>query len=94
MILRMTEERAAMEAKRIRGAELLRSGVKQKDIARELGVSVAAVSRWSYLIAGGQSLTARRTPGRPRKPSAQQIALLTPVQVLSDDLAAIGVAYV
>ena len=73
---------AQLEARRLVAARLLRAGrLTQAEIARELGVSAAAVSQWAQRLAGagGPEALARRPPtGRPpRLASADWADVLT-----------------
>ena len=68
-----------MEERRRRGGTLLRQGkLSQAAIARELGVSRAAVSQWRQMLAQGgmRGLAKRRAPGNPAKLTDQQKATL------------------
>lgn len=61
-------DRQQLTARRREGARLLRAGhLSQAAIARELGVSRAAVTLWKQELAesGLRGLTARPVPGRP-----------------------------
>lgn len=61
------------------GAELLRKGVRQNAVARNLGVSRTAVSRWNKSLENCESLLKRRSTGRrPRitGEQAEKLALL------------------
>lgn len=62
--------REQMAERRAEGVQLLQAGeMTQAQIARELGVSEAAVSRWKKKLAEGgpQALQARTASGRPPK---------------------------
>jgi transposase len=70
---RLTREQ--MEERRLEAARLLRRGkLTQAEIARQLGVSRMAVSKWAaHLEAGGvRRLRQRRSSGRPAKLTAAQ----------------------
>src|SRR5438067_729594 len=59
--------RAQMEERRLAAGRLLRAGERsQAEIARELGVSRAAVTQWKRRLgrAGPGGLRRRRSPGR------------------------------
>lgn len=72
--------RAQMEERRLAAARLLRAGrFTQAEIARQLGVSRAAVTHWNHRLgqAGPAGLHRRRAPGRrPRLTDAQWEHLL------------------
>src|SRR5947209_553474 len=70
--------RNAEEARRYRAYELSEEGWKQKDIARALGVSEAAVSRWLTRAAaeGVEALKSRPHPGAPRRLPAEELTKL------------------
>src|SRR3972149_4331494 len=58
----------ALEARRLRAAELLRRGRSQAEVAREVGVHRQSVSRWAAALADGGK---RKLPGsgfRGRRP--------------------------
>ena len=66
---------AQLEERRLAAARLLRTGrVSQAEIARQLGVSEAAVSQWKQrLTAEGRAGLRRRThPGRPPRLNASE----------------------
>lgn len=68
-----------MAERRLEGVKLLRQGkLSQAAIARQLGVSEAAVSQWRrQLHEGGlKALRPRRASGRPAKLSATQLRKL------------------
>jgi transposase len=76
MVATMT--RAQMEARRLKGIELLRSGWSQADVSRELGVTDAAVCQWNrvWKCEGKRALRAKPHSGRPPKlQSAQKLRL-------------------
>lgn len=58
---------ASLEERRLSGLELLRSGLSQAEVARQLGVTPVAVCHWkSALDRGGtEALRAIPRPGRP-----------------------------
>jgi transposase len=57
-------ERDRLEARRLRAGELFAAGVRQADVARQLGVSAQAVSVWhTRWQAGGEGLQSRRPSG-------------------------------
>jgi transposase len=64
----------AMEARRLRASEALRSGESLSEIARRLGVTRQAVWKWreAYRRSGSAGLSRRKRPGRPAKLSAAQ----------------------
>jgi len=63
-----------MEERRLEGAKMLRQGRRQSEIARELGVSEAAVSQWKHELEenGTGALRANPATGRPSKLDAMQ----------------------
>src|SRR5664279_178230 len=67
---------AAMEARRMRAADLFATGVSQADIGRELEVSHQTVSEWHEMWAVGGRSALKRTgqPGRPSKVSEADLA--------------------
>jgi transposase len=76
----MTTEAATNwhEARRYRAYELSEAGWNQRDIAKVLGVSKGAVSRWlaSARLNGKKSLAARERHGAPRRLRPQDLWLL------------------
>jgi len=70
---RLTREQ--MAERRAEGARLLVEGkLRQAEIARQLGVSEAAVSKWKKQLdeRGPEALQARKSTGRPPRLSGQQ----------------------
>jgi transposase len=67
---------AAMEARRMRAADLFKEGVPQADIARELGVAHQTVSDWhdKWLEGGKKALKRTGRPGRPPKVTSGDLA--------------------
>jgi len=60
--------REQMEERRLQGARLLKANkLSQAEIARQLGVSRAAVTHWAQQLEAGESLQRRVAPGRPPK---------------------------
>lgn len=62
--------RIQMAERRAEGVRLLQAGeLSQRSIARHLGVSEAAVSKWKRLLdeKGSEALNLRKAPGRPPK---------------------------
>ena len=60
--------REQMEERRLTGARLLKANkLAQAEIAQQLGVSRAAVTRWAQQLAAGEPLQRRVAPGRPPK---------------------------
>ena len=65
----------AIEARRLQGARLLKRGVKQAQIAEQLGVSRQTVSRWAErldLANGAVGKLKARALGRPGTKTRQQ----------------------
>jgi len=58
----------ALEARRLRAAELLRKGWSQADVAREVGVHRQSVSRWAEALAAGGKRSLRASGFRGRRP--------------------------
>src|SRR5262245_3085312 len=70
---RLTREQ--MEERRLAAGRLLRAGRRsQAEVAREVGVSRASVTRWRQRLAGGglRALRRRRAPGRASRLTAAQ----------------------
>jgi transposase-like protein len=60
------QERDRLEARRLRAAELFTAGVRQAEVARQLGVSAQAVSVWhARFNAGGTEALRSRGPSGP-----------------------------
>ena len=83
-------ERERLEARRLRAAELLATGVHQAEGARQLGVSAQAVSVWHarWQQGGTQALRSKGPSGPAPRLSDQQLA--TVEQVLLAGAAANG----
>src|SRR5664280_3563973 len=75
-VVRPRRNFAAMEATRMRAADLFAKGVSQADIGRELEVSHQTVSDWHKLwkVRGKQALKRTGQPGRPRKVTDADLA--------------------
>jgi transposase len=70
--MRSTGRAAELARRRMRAVELVEQGEPAGRVARILGVSAAAVSRWRRLAREGRSLEAKPIPGRkPRLTGAQ-----------------------
>jgi transposase len=63
-----------LQERRLRAIALLKQGDTQSEVARQLGVTPAAVSLWkkAYDQEGRQALQAKTAPGRPSKLSLRQ----------------------
>lgn len=63
-----------LECQRLQALALLRAGHRPGEVARRLGVSPGAVSRWKkiYQHAGSKGLQAKPSPGRRPKLTARQ----------------------
>jgi transposase len=75
--------RAQLAERRAEAVRLLEKGeMKQVEIARELGVTEAAVSKWKRCLEerGVQALGLRKTSGRPPWLSAADKQILRPGQ--------------
>lgn len=59
--------RAQMEARRLQAMPDLQNGTSVTALATQLGVSRQSIYRWGNAIARGESLAARKTPGRPSR---------------------------
>jgi transposase len=70
------EQRAEREARRLRAAELFSQGLHQAEVARQLGVSRQAVSRWHARLeqGGTDALRSRGPTGPDPKVSDVQLA--------------------
>jgi len=84
------EERAAREARRLQAAELYAQGHTQAEVARELGVSRQAVSRWhARFEQGGVDALRSRGPSGP-DPKVSDVQLAKVEQVLLEGAIAAG----
>src|ERR1700722_14194872 len=74
--VRSRRDFAAMEARRMRAADLFAKKVSQADIARELGVAHQTVSDWhdQWVVGGKRALKAVGKPGRPPKVTPADLA--------------------
>jgi transposase len=70
------QERQRLQARRLRAAELFAAGVRQAEIARQLGVSRQAVSLWHarFKTGGPDALRSRGPSGSAPRLSDQQLA--------------------
>jgi transposase len=70
-----------LECQRLQAHVLLEAGVRPSEVARRLGVSPAAVSRWKKMSrrAGQEGLKAKRHPGRQPKLTVAQRRELEPL---------------
>ena len=66
---------AALEARRMEAARLLREGLSQSAVAREVGVHRQSVSRWARELeqSGVRGLRKAKRSGRPAKLTAAQL---------------------
>lgn len=76
MASRSTGRAAELERRRIRAVELVEQGESARLVARILGVSEAAVSRWRRMARAAPGLEARPHPGRKPRLSADQVSQL------------------
>lgn len=70
----------ALDARRVKGARMLKRGVAQAEVARRLGVSRQSVNRWAQLLEqanGAVNQLKGRGLGRPRRLDAAQCAWLS-----------------
>jgi transposase len=72
-------DRQGLEARRLRAAELFATGVRQAEVARQLGVSRQSVNRWHarFKQAGVQALASRGPTGYSARLSNQDLERLT-----------------
>src|ERR1700756_1662914 len=94
---------AALERRRMEAARLLRQGLSQSAVARELGVHRQSVSRWAWELeqSGVRGLRQAGRTGRPPKLSSAQLrdlerALKRGPEVIEDRLhraVASGIVY-
>jgi transposase len=72
---RSDADRKALEGRRKQAIRQFKKGVKQADVARELGVSRQSVSVWfkEWQQGGDQALARAPRAGRPRKLEATQL---------------------
>jgi transposase len=72
-------DRQGLETRRLRAAELFAAGVRQAEVARQLGVSRQSVNRWHarFKQAGVQALASRGPTGYPAGLSNQDLERLT-----------------
>lgn len=70
--------RKEAERRRLRGIALLDQGCSQSEVARQLGVTPAAVSQWSKArrLGGDEALQAKLSTGRPPKLTDRQMKRL------------------
>jgi transposase len=83
-------ERDRLHARRLRAAELFAAGVRQAEVARQLGVSAQAVNVWHarWQTSGAEGLQSRGLSGPPPRLSDAQLA--TVEQALLDGATAHG----
>lgn len=64
--LKVKRDRSEMELRRQRGFSMLAEGKSQSEIAREIGVTQQAVSKWAslYRSGGKKALASKGKPGR------------------------------
>ena len=83
-------ERQRLEARRLRAGELFAAGVRQAEVARQLGVSAQAVSVWhARWQSGGPEALQSRGPSGP-SPRLSDAQLATVEQALLDGATANG----
>jgi transposase len=71
-------ERERLEARRLRAAELFAAGVRQAEVARQLGISAQAVSVWHrrFKAGGPEALRSKGPSGPAPRLSGQQLAIV------------------
>jgi transposase len=71
-------ERERLQARRLRAAELLAAGVRQAEVARQLGSSAQAVSVWHrrFKAGGPEALRSKGPSGPAPRLSGQQLAMV------------------
>ena len=69
-------QRQRLEARRLRAGELFAAGVRQAEVARQLGVSAQAVSVWHacWQVSGADGLRSKGPSGPAPRLSDQQLA--------------------
>jgi transposase len=69
------QQRQRLQARRLRAAELFAAGVRQAEVARQLGVSTQAVSVWHrrFKASGADGLHSRGPSGPTPRLSDQQL---------------------
>jgi transposase len=72
------QERDRLQARRLRAAELFAAGVRQAQVARQLGVSTQAVSVWHarWQCGGPEALHSRGPSGPPPRLSDAELAIV------------------
>ncbi len=72
------QERDRLQARRLRAAELFTAGVRQAQVARQLGVSAQAVSVWHarWQRGGPEALHSRGPSGPPPRLSDAELAIV------------------
>ena len=84
------QERERLQARRLRAAESFASGVRQADVARQLGVSAQAVSVWhARWQAGGIAALRRCGPSGPA-PRLSDVQLVSVERALPEGATANG----
>jgi transposase len=70
------QQRDRLEARRLRAAELFAAGVRQAEVAHQLGVSAQAVSVWQrrFKASGTDGLRSKGPSGPAPRLSDQQLA--------------------
>jgi transposase len=66
-------DRAELEARRLRGAQLLRQDVKPAEVARRLKVSRTSVGRWQQALEANGRRALRKAPRTGRPPRLTEV---------------------
>jgi putative transposase len=68
--------RTELEARRLAAVPDLQSSISLQVIAKRYEVSRMTASRWRHTVQNGRSLAATKSPGRPRRLTADQESVL------------------
>ena len=68
--------RTELEARRLAAAADIAMGTKTRVLLQRYGVSRMTIIRWRQAVRDGRSLARRRAPGRPRRLTGDQDAIL------------------
>jgi transposase len=82
----MNQNRVELEARRLAAVEDIKAGTRTSALVRRYQVTRTTIGRWRHAVKDGQSLARRMAPGRPRRLTGDQDAVLKRMYLLGPEL--------